>query len=574
MISLEPVTKRGKVRPRVKSNSADRFEENSSRGSRHNDELAPAEGSSENKPPLSPSPSEVSSVSAVTASTQSYRIVQRPSSANGTSINYSENRNSGTSTSTEQTINANIELLKPGALPGETVQLRVSVNHIKRVRGTIIVTLYRLGRVDMHPPIPVATKGKTKQEYEDIYPRSKTGLGGLHFSTGSANSQFRKDLTQSFTPMIVNPQNLTADVKANIRVPEDVFPTMDNLPGNMILFKYYVEVVIDVCGKLGESRILPRFNMTSNPANYAPDRFPYEGSDLLTTPTTDRVIDTEPMRRNKGVVHCRFELVVGSRDTGKTMRKGPQISQAETARHVTNNSESVHSNSNGPSHDDYYDNGADGYDGYEGWNHEYVRDWHDYYPPPDHSVQQPTAEQLFPPPIVQSDGALDEKARLRRKEEMLLPSRPPADGEPGPSNSDANTPSAPFIGDFHEASSLHDQGHGLGRTRAYDDNELTVPSNCSVDTVVRAPVNPGVPPPAFETGSTSAPQEDKQEMERQRLLALASAPPTDEAQASRSTENAQNVTPSAPVLTEEDEYQAHTLNDDSQLGDHLPEYRR
>lgn len=527
----------------------------------------------------------MSSASAVTASTQSFRVVQRPSSANGTSVNNSENRFSSTPTSNEQTIDANIELLKPGALPGETVLLRILVNHVKQIRGTIIVTLYRQGRIDMRPTIPIVTRGKTKQEYEDIYPRSKTGLGGLHFSAGSASTQFRKDLTQSFTPMIVNPQTMTADVKASIRVPEDAFPTMDNIPGNMILFKYYVEVVIDVCGKLGESRILPRFNMTSNPSNYAPDRYPYEEVNPLTMPMNERVIDTDQMRRTKSIVHCHFELTVGSRDTNKASRKWPQEPRGDNLHQLGNPAESSRAHSNNQLHHEYYDSGSNGYSGYNeydeydsygdyGYHHD--QNWLDYYPPPlDRPDQTSTAAQLFPPPNLQSEDTLDEKSRLRRQEELLLPSRPPGGDGAVPSSSDANAPSAPFIDDLNGTSAPPDQGHAVGRSAINDDHTFAGPSNRSVDTVVRAPVTPGEPPPAFGRGhGSSAPQEDKQEMERQRLIGLASAPPVDGAQPSGGTDAAQDLAPSAPVFTEEDEYHAYTLNHDPGAGDNLPEYRR
>lgn len=574
LISLEPVSKRGRVRAKVKTNSADKVDDRLSRGSQANAaDPSSNEHSPENQTPLSPSPSEISSASAVTASTQSFQVMQRPPSANGNSLSNSENRNSSTSAGNEQKIDANVELLKPGALPGETVYVRVTVNHVKRIRGTIIVTLYRQGRVDMHPPIPISTRGKTKHEYEDIYPRSKTGLGGLHFSTGSPSSQFRMDLTQSFTPMIVNPQTLTADVKASIRVPEDVFPSIDNVPGNMILFKYYVEVVIDVCGKLGESRILPRMNMTSNPANYASDRYHYDNLNPLTTSTNERVIDTDQMRRTKSVVHCHFELTVGSRDSSKTSRKWPQEPRAEDFKHPSNDIENYPAQTNGWSHDEYYSDGVNGYNEYDDHDYQYDEYWQNYYAAPDPSSQQTTAEQLFPPPRRQSEDGLDEKARLRRQEELLLPSRPPVNDEAGPSNRDMDNPSAPFVFDLHRLPG--ERGHDFEGAPVQDSSAFTIPSNRSVDTVVRAPATPGGPPPIFESHHhSSAPQEDKQELERRRLMELTSAPPIDGAPASSSGLHPPDVAPSAPVLAEDDEYNVYTLNHDHQTGDNLPEYRR
>ncbi|RAL63135.1 hypothetical protein DID88_004217 [Monilinia fructigena] len=88
-------------------------------------------------------------------------------------------------------------------------------------------------------------KGKEAErlKHEEYYPKSKTGLGGLSLSSAGSTSVFRKDLSQTFAPLIVDPTTLTAQVTASVRVPEDCFPTICGVPGQMVNFKYQVEVI-------------------------------------------------------------------------------------------------------------------------------------------------------------------------------------------------------------------------------------------------------------------------------------------------------------------------------------------
>jgi len=90
--------------------------------------------------------------------------------------------------------------------------------------------------------------------------------------------------------------------------------------------------------------------------------------------------------------------------------------------------------------------------------------------------------------------------------------------------------------------------------------------------------NPLTPPPSLpEDEQFLGPTEDKQELERRRLLAQASAPPTDddnEAGPSQSDHRAVDASsaPSAPVIDEEEEYIVHALRTEANEG--LPQYQR
>lgn len=100
-----------------------------------------------------------------------------------------------------KTITATIELLRGASLPGDTVSARVTVQHIKRVNSMtgVIVALFRQGKIDTSPPISRFTASnkdeiKKKMDKEEMYPRSRTSLGGLSLSSTSSTSVFRKDL--------------------------------------------------------------------------------------------------------------------------------------------------------------------------------------------------------------------------------------------------------------------------------------------------------------------------------------------------------------------------------------------
>jgi arrestin-related trafficking adapter 9 len=504
--------------------------------------------------PLSPAPSDRSSTSAFTTSSQSFQLVNHSRQTTVASAKSSETRSTSTSTSTKA-ITASIELLKPGAIPGDVVPLRISITHRKpNVRGLIIMTLYRQGRIDMHPPIPLTPRSKGKKpEYEDVYPRSKTGLGGLHFSNSSPSSVFRKDLCQSSAMMVVDPHTLTADVRASIKIPDDAFPTMANVPGGMIEFKYYVEVVIDLCGKLGESRLLPRISLTSPPQTFTSSHGNDSGLQV-TSNWADNILDTAQLRRGKDIVVCLFEVMVGSKDSTRASKKWHQMTPTDSQR-SSNAPERNQSLDEG----EYY--GEDGYHdsqhGYDGWPENAER-WED--------AQLP-APRFVPPP--EPEEEVDEKTRIRRQEALLFPSQPPGHG--GSSSAvEVLVPSAPFIPEEDGLYEVYGSHEGAGGSYV-GQVAPSATSTRSVDTIV--PSYSHSNPPTANGHFDHPPLDDKQELERQNLMTQAGAPPTDDDERATGP-SAPTDTPSAPLLTDDDEYNAHTLNHDQHIEDNLPQYRQ
>lgn len=552
LVSLEPVSRRSRTKSKGRSQSLSTDQAREQRSPDQSSSLAVAH---DHRPPVSPAPSDVSSSSRLSHSSQSFQVVSDPSSVNGTGKRSSDIRSVATSAS-DKTITATAEVLRAGALPGDTLPIKITINHSKQIRSPhgIIITLYRQGRIDMHPAIPVGQPEEGKKPiYEDVYPKSRTGLGGLSFGTTRSSSVFRKDLSQAFAPLIVDPATMTAQMKMSIRVPEDTFPTITRVPGAMISFRYYIEVVMDLRGKLAASdRFLPRLNMVSGGKSFSSSghvvNVPDNNSNSVTANWAGNIMDTDQIRREKGVVALVFEVVVGTRDSGRNQR---HLADEElNAMPMSDEDRQEYNNDATPEEEyaqqNYYSNGD-----YQSHQEDY---WADY---PTDNVEQPfqSPDHMVIPPPTQPEEPVDEKTRLRRMEEMLLPSQPPGEAAAGPSTVPAQAPTAPDLPDEDE---LYDYNPHL------PGQAVPPPPTLSVDTVV--------PGPDLATlsgsGASHPPTEDKRELERQRLMAQASAPEAtaEDSRPGPSTEAA----PSAPDLDEED----NILNADVGTDESLPQYRR
>ena len=570
VITLEPMSRRGKVK-KVAQTASPGTQDTSSRGklSRKNTQNSTVTSATFNEPPLSPAPSDNTVATTATASSSSFRQVENGSPLRKSSPERSDANSSRTSTSAHS-ITATTELPRHGALPGDSIPVRVSVTHTKPyVKGVVIATLYRLGRVDMYPAIPLATKGKDKQpEYEDVYPKSRTGLGGLHFGSSSPTSVFRKDLSQSSTMMVVNPTTLNADITTSVRVPDAAFPTIANVPGGMISFTYHIEVVIDLFGKLGETRLLPR--LTSSDPMFTPTQ---DGGNQLTSEWSNNVLDTSQLRRTKSVVTFEMSVTVGTNDSSRRKKQAPmqpEVPGDGNAR-IGQEQQWPKEDWGQEGYEWYYDERGqpqwydlsyydpyyyDGYDGYRNgyWNHHYSQQT---------NYGQPPAT-IVPPPEPQEE--VDEKTRLRRQEALLMPSQPPQDGESS-SPAAALAPSAPLLSDGTDSASgaLH---NGIVTTPSTPGPPASVNSARSVDTARPYSTSP----PPLPVASDRQASDDKQELERQRLLGQASAPPIEDAEASSSSAPPP-FAPSAPVINDEDLENAPS-HDEHLDGPQLPQYQR
>jgi len=326
-ITLEPVSRRkvAKDQARKLVDSSDRKSRKTDSASRsdpqRNSESTAPSTRTESEPPMSPSPSHVSFESAVSGSV-GHSQLDSSSQSQSTSTNTRPNDSKGSIA--VKNITTEVESCVGGCLRGDSIPIKVSVNHVKHIKSMngVIVTLFRQARVDMHPAIPLGpTEKSLNPKYEDYYPRSKTGLGGLSLSGAGSSHMFRKDLSQTVQPLIVDPGSLLSEVTVKVRVPEDAFPTISTVPGAMISFRYYVEVVVDIQGKLGpQERAMAGLTGVTATTMSGGDELENERGGMSAAGTY--MVDTAPVRRDKGVVSATFEVVIGTRDSER--RKGKQ----------------------------------------------------------------------------------------------------------------------------------------------------------------------------------------------------------------------------------------------------------
>jgi len=410
----------------------------------------------DSEPPRSPSPSDVSFDSRMSSGASGTEYGVR--SVHTTQDSYSA-QNGSRATLKGKTITATIDVLKGGFLRGDQIPIKVTINHTKHVRSLkgIILTLYRQARVDMHPALPVVANSKgDKKKTEDYYPKSRTGLGGLSLSSAGSSHLFRKDLSQSFAPLFVDPRTLTAEVKCSVRVPDDVFPTISNVPGAMISFRYYVEVVVDIQGKLtGLDRLIANAGLVNVPSTSAgtPGATQNDATGSMFSTWGGNFVDTDQLRREKGVVTSLFEVIVGTIDSERNgKRKQTHIHHDPNGVHDIPVDSGHDTNGNGEYDPGYYDYDENGQ--YYDYNYDST-----YYDAPGYDQYNNGAQPSYQPPAAPTaaNEGLSEKERMRRAEALLLPSQPP---DVGPSASPSVVPhgippSAPVLPEDDELRTSH-----------------------------------------------------------------------------------------------------------------------
>jgi hypothetical protein len=587
IISLEPISRRVKgksgVRRRQKVSEAGQLSSEAGESLRSGRVGELATLVEDGDMPQSPAPSDVSFESQLSSGAGSgteYGI----RSINTTEGTLSTALGSKTTLGKGKTITATIEVLKGGFLRGDQIPVKITVKHTKHVRSLkgIIMTLYRQARVDMHPALPVAPNSKgDKAKSEDYYPRSKTGLGGLSLSSAGSSHLFRKDLSQSFAPLFVDPRTLTAEIKAAVRVPDEAFPTISNVPGAMISFRYFVEVVVDVQGKLsGLDRMFPNAGLINVPTyDGGAGMGIQEGANANMFSTWGGTFaDTDSIRREKGVISCLFEVVVGTKDSE---RNGKRRQQAPEPQY---NEQDVHEIPLGP--DDaaqYPEGGEPAYYHYEGDDQYYDHYGYDaayddgYYDPAYHGDAQPS---YIPPPEQASEEGLSEKERIRRAEARLLPSQPPSAVGPSSLSTtihpglppsapilEEDDPHPPYTATASSSTAPHPIPHAFDPQTPDPSQPSSAPSTIIADESSATKPLPPLPssspapryaPPTSDTCHV-APTDDKHELQRRRLQLERSAPPPDPEDVAGPSHppvsGMRNMTlaPSAPVLDEDDD---------------------
>ncbi|TID27293.1 ph response protein [Venturia nashicola] len=549
VISLEPIHRRSK--PKRTKKSAVGAEKRSSEiegptsESGANNRVTDANGSqADSEPPHSPVPSDVSFESIVSGSVGTGSAVD--SGAPSTT------RTGETRTTSRKAITATIELQKAGFLSGETIPIKIWVAHTKQItslRG-VIATLYRQARVDMHPALPVITGGD-----DDVYPRSRTGLSGLSLSSAGSTHLFRKDLDQGFAALIVNPETLTAEIKATLRVPEEAFPSIASVPGAMISFKYYVEIVLDIQGKLaGLDRMLPSSVGTMNGLNNA------RPTDNVYAPWGGHFMSTEEIRRDKSVISSLFEVVIGTRDSAKKsawkhpVEEGGLQGPVDAGVGMTTDGIPSYAHSEGQ-----YQNVGHQIHPDSAWDSQYGYSTDGPY------YEEPPAVRFLLPDLQEHSEPISEKEQLRRAEARLLPSAPPEVGVESSATAAAHAPSAPVLPD--------EAAHTLLPSAPFQ-HVVVIAGPSALPQTRESSQESSAPAYDHHSAPSAPPTEDKQEIQRRNLEMDRSAP-EDVPEELEAEAGALALAPSliheptAPVLTEEDEFLLGVL-----ASHQLPKYER
>jgi len=428
-------------------------------------------------------------------------------------------------------------------------------------------------------------------------PKSLTGFGGLSMSNKQTSHAFRMDIAQTHVPLLIDPKTHKADIKLKLDIPlEGVHPTITKVRGDTLDLRYYVEVCLDVQGKLEETRFLPRLtNQAIHGLGKASSRkSPSVPMSLATQ--GQQMIDTQAIRRDKPqIVVLTFDLIIGTRDSSrgikvnsvtKSRRPTEPWSQSGTEMQKQISLQGSE-NSRGTRLDDVLEEtlgeegpalGSHG----TGYN---MNIGHNQSPPYvvgssplaasqwQHSMSaeelsRPLSDSPPPPPgppLMLSTGPVDEKTRLRQQEQRLLPSQP----DVGSSDNINGPPIVPMVPPAEDSelgddqiwdnstgrSYQNDSGYGSSgqgsssrpmphRSQTYDAiMPSTVPEptdwryatsitsqSSRLSSIVTAQELSSF---NFSHGSPSRPTstqatEDKQELERRRLMEQRSAPSNSE----------------------------------------------
>lgn len=526
--------------------------------------------------------SEISGGSVVSHNSNSVRGADGSGGSSGSKVS--------ASAAEDREITATVELLKGGCMPGDLLPVKITVDHNRRMKSMhgIIVTFYRQGRVDYAPPASLfanlSKEDARKLEREEFYPKSRTGLGGLSLSSAGSCSVFRKDLSQAVAPLIIDPTTLSANITTSVRVPEDVFPSIKGVPGSLITFKYHIEVVVDLGGRLagqsqGTSQQPTRMGSMSAVSGTVPatGAAAYDRQLSRLANWNGSIVDTDHLRREKGVISVAFEVVVGNMDTtrsrAKAVTRPTLVLQPPSEQGVPTEPNLMgYSWQDNPDNiNDYEENGTPytTYDEPQNYFSSEMSLQAPHYSSPGHGTHAPV---YIPPPQIPDQDGLTEKERVRQAELRLLPSQPTMGA--GESGAGPSQPSASLaLNDLPSA-----------------------PTVMSDSATGGAGEGPSVPllTELSSTAAHASTSDDKQELERRRLLTEASAPPDipEDYEASgpsapppSTARAATSHEPSAPLLQEHNAYGSHDVFEsiagpstariqDGHEAEHLPRYER
>src|SRR5947207_2821152 len=196
VISLQPISRRRKS----KHNRNQKTPINDNQPRTEVSESRTRTNSTDVEPPQSPSPSDTS----FDSGHSSYGTGSAADSNPSATLTGESKTSKLQSSTAAKPVTATIELPQAGFLRGDLIPIKIHVHHTKQIRSlhAIIVTLYRQANVNLNPALPKVRTGRYDQ---DALLWSRLRIGRLPLSNGGSRHIFRKDLSQSFASLFINP---------------------------------------------------------------------------------------------------------------------------------------------------------------------------------------------------------------------------------------------------------------------------------------------------------------------------------------------------------------------------------
>ena len=447
-----------------------------------------------------------------------------------------------------RTITATFTLKHAGWLPGDVISIKCFIQHFKPIHSArgLVVTLYREARID-------TSRSGDNADSSTVSEDSWTALSSLSLSSGGSVSRFRKELCQSYIPIYLDPTSMSAEVVPKVKVPTNSFPTLEKLPTNILSFIYYAEILLDLDGRMSSllhnaARGSKYFGTASGDGSLSSDRCDERWS--------HNFWDTEYLRRVKGTIAIRLPIIVGSMDSSRHL--GEKLVRRQYFEYCENR-DAQSSSDFAPSSGSWEEVHGPYGEAVSTDLHEWPQsqsELSDRHPSSSttRAVDQPYAapadtlpeEQRLPPEPhrhITTEPSRpsfpNEKENLQAVEQSLILSCPPQDDY-------AITPSAPPLVD-----SVDDPPSS---------NTPSYPSAPALDNLY-SNVSSNPSGLAYECGNTNenavrGSTDDKQELERRRLMVEASSPgevplPPDQLGGESSSSWAASVFASAPFIESE-----------------------
>lgn len=171
-----------------------------------------------------------------------------------------------------------IKLILPylGYLKGESIPVKLNVKHYRHISNMsgIIVTLIRVCKLDLG------------RDYEF--------------------ESYRKDLSQSIVPLVLDQKTFKGDISTTLKIPADCFPTIIS---PSLSFQYFVEVLINLSsnGKSASNN----YNM-NNSSSLSLQGMELNDEDIHFSDSAKPMVNVDNLKKLKNVLTITNEVIIGT----------------------------------------------------------------------------------------------------------------------------------------------------------------------------------------------------------------------------------------------------------------------